>query len=443
LFRNPKSIKEFGMLRNVLLMFLFACTVLFPAGFVEAQTYAYIPSYGDGNVTRINTDDNTLTEVAFSDDPYGAAVTPEGDYLVVTRPGADSVTLVRTDSFGSSGAQVKRTVGDDPRGVAVESQGDYAYVANYGTDKVSEIYIPSLTVTNTFDVGDGPWAVAAYYDEVDDTPKVYVSNNLGNSISVITDDGVDTITGVGGGPLGLALTPDGAYLYAALYDDGVVAIYRTSSHALVKTIATGNGPWGVAVGSDGAYVYVTNSLDGTVAVIDADSQALLETYDVGGQPMGVACPKNGDFAYVVNQTDDSVSKIDIVAQTADPVPGVSISGAFGLGAFVGGTPPVAPSDLSAEQNGDDKIDLSWTDNSSDELGFKIERRPDTEERFVQIGTVDAGDTTYTDGGLPDGTTYHYRVRAFNEAADSSYTSSAGATTNEEKFSWCFIQSLIH
>jgi YVTN family beta-propeller protein len=433
------------MTRNVLLIIFLACTAIFPAGFVDAQTYAYIPSSGDGNVTRIHTDDETLTPVDFSDDPYGAAVAPSGDYLVVTRPAADGVTLVRTDSFDSGSAQVQRTVGDDPRGVAIESQGNYAYVTNYATDKLSEIYIPSFTVTDTIDVGDGPWGVAAYYDEVEDTPKVYVANHLGNSISVITDDGVETITGVDGGPLGLALTPDGVYLYVALLNQDIVAIYRTSTNTLVKTIATGDGPWGVAVGSDGAYVYVTNSLDGTVAVIDAGSQELLETYDLGGQPLGVACPKNGDFAYVINQTDDqtvdSVSKIDIVEQRADPVPGITISGAYGLGAFIGGTPPDAPSDLSAVKDGDDKIDLSWTDNSSDELGFKIERRPDTGDRYVQIGTADADDTTYTDGGLPDGTTYQYRVRAFNEAADSDYTASAGATTDEGTFSWCFIQSL--
>jgi YVTN family beta-propeller protein len=432
------------MTRNALLIFFLAWTATFPAGFVDAQTYAYIPSIpisGDGSVIRINTDDETLTAVDFSDDPYGVAVAPKGDYLVVTRPAADSVTLVRTDSFATTSAQVQRTVGDDPRGVAIETQGNYAYVANYGTDTVSEIYIPSFTVSDPIDVGDGPWGVAAYYDEVDDTPKVYVANHLGNSISVITDDGVETITGVGGGPLGLALTPDGVYLYVALLNDDVVAIYRTSTHTLVKTIATGDGPWGVAVGSDGDYVYVTNSLDGKVAVIDAGSQELLETYDVGGQPLGVACPKNGDFAYVINHTDDSVTKIDIVEQRADPVPGVTISGAYGLGAFIGGTPPDAPSDLSAVQDGDDKIDLNWTDNSSDELGFKIERRPDTGDQYVQIGTADADDTTYTDGGLQDGTTYHYRVRAFNEAADSDYSASAGATTDEGQFSWCFIQSL--
>jgi YVTN family beta-propeller protein len=430
---------------NALIFLYLACFSVFSAGTVEAQTYAYIPSGGDGNVVRINTADETLTNVAFGDDPYGVAVSPKGDYLVVTRPGANSVSLVRTSNFASSDAQVLKDVGHTPRGVAVESRGDYAYVANYGDNTVSEIYIPSFTVTDTIDVGRGPWGVAAYYDEVDATPKVYVSNNQDNSISVITDSTVETITNVGRGPLGLALTPDGAYLYIALYDDDAVAIYKTSDRTLVKTINTGNGPWGVAVGSDGAYVYVTNSLDvvGTVTVIDAESQSFFQNFSVGALPLGVACPRNGDFAYVINQTDNSVSKINIKDKTVAVIDGLGISSSFGLGAFIGGAPPAAPTDLSAAANGDNKLDLSWTDNSGDELGYKIERRLNTADQYSQIATVDAGVTSYTDGGLPDGTTYDYRVRAYNEAADSGYSASAEATTTtSERFSWCFIQSLF-
>jgi YVTN family beta-propeller protein len=408
----------------------------------EAQTYAFIPSSGDGNVTRVATGDETIAAVAFGDDPYGAAVTPQGDYLVVTRPSADSITVVRTANFTTTGAQVDRSVGDEPRGVAFESRGLYAYVANFAADTVSEFYIPSFTVTDTINVGDGPWGVAATYDEIDATPKVYVANYLGNSISVITNDGVETITSVGNGPVGLSLTPDGAYLYVALKEDDAAAVIRTSDNTLVKTISAGDGPWGVGVGSDGAYVYITNSLDDTVTVIDAGSQSFLDSYDVGGQPLGVACPKNGDFAYVVNQTGNSISKIDIDSQTVTEVGAGRISGAYALGGFIGGTPPAAPANLAAEKNGNDEIDLTWTDNSSDELGFKIERRLDTETHYTQVATVGANVTDYTDTGLESGKAYTFRVRAYNESADSDYSASAGATTDEGRFSWCFIQALL-
>ena len=421
---------------------------LFTATGVQAQTYAYIPSSGDGNVTRVATTNETFTSIAFGDDPYGAAVTPQGDYLIVTRPAADSVTIIRSASFASPAAQVVRSVGDEPRGVAIESRGDYAYVANYGDDTVSVLYIPTYTVTETITVGDAPWGVAAIYDEVAATTKVYVGNHLGNSVSVITDSGVETITGVGNGPAGLALTPDGDYLYVALLNDDAVAIVRTSDNTVVKTISTGDSPWGVAVGSDGEFVYVSNSglqdasRGGTVTVIDAVTQLLDDTFDVGGQPMGIACPKNGDFAYVISHMDDLISRIDIASGTVADLGAGQIDGAYAMGAFIGGSPPNAPSGLTATAGTNDQIDLEWTDNASDELGFKIERRLDSEERYVQIATVAADITTYTDTGLIADETYHYRVRAYNEAADSDYAVSANATASGKRFSWCFIGVLL-
>jgi hypothetical protein len=91
------------------------------------------------------------------------------------------------------------------------------------------------------------------------------------------------------------------------------------------------------------------------------------------------------------------------------------------------TPPAAPSQLTATANGASRIDLSWTDNSADERGFKIERSPDG-AAWSQVGTAGANATAYSATGLSASTTYHFRVRAYNAAGDSAYTASASATT---------------
>ena len=72
--------------------------------------------------------------------------------------------------------------------------------------------------------------------------------------------------------------------------------------------------------------------------------------------------------------------------------------------------------------------LSWTDNSTNEDGFKIERGPATAGPFTQIGTTLSNTASYTDSGLADATTFCYRVRAYNTAGDSGYTNAVCGTT---------------
>jgi hypothetical protein len=91
--------------------------------------------------------------------------------------------------------------------------------------------------------------------------------------------------------------------------------------------------------------------------------------------------------------------------------------------------PAAPSNLTATAVSTSQIDLSWTDNASNEDGFKIERCQGALcTDFVQISTVPANVSSYSNTGLSAATTYRYRVRAYNSAGDSGYSNTASATT---------------
>lgn len=59
-------------------------------------------------------------------------------------------------------------------------------------------------------------------------------------------------------PAGLALSPDGKYLYVACNGDNSVAVIDTTARTLVKQIAVGYFPYGVAVNSDGRKILVSN-----------------------------------------------------------------------------------------------------------------------------------------------------------------------------------------
>lgn len=94
-----------------------------------------------------------------------------------------------------------------------------------------------------------------------------------------------------------------------------------------------------------------------------------------------------------------------------------------------GTPkPAAPSALTANATSATQINLAWTDNASNETGFKIERKTGAAGTWSQIATTGANVKIYSNTGLAASTQYYYRVRANNAAGDSAYSNEANATT---------------
>jgi len=113
--------------------------------------------------------------------------------------------------------------------------------------------------------------------------------------------------------------------------------------------------------------------------------------------------------------------------------------------------PLSPSNLSATVESSAQIDLSWADNSSNESGFKIERKicemisDSNEERwesdgteidsggirsvsggnnadiYVQIAAVSEGVTSFSDTDCSDELIYYYRVRSYNPNGNSDYS----------------------
>jgi hypothetical protein len=89
---------------------------------------------------------------------------------------------------------------------------------------------------------------------------------------------------------------------------------------------------------------------------------------------------------------------------------------------------VAPSALTASASSG-RITLTWSDNSSNEAAFAIERcAGKTCTNFSELTRVPANITIYINTGLGRSTTYRYRVRAINGSVTSSYTNVVTATT---------------
>jgi hypothetical protein len=169
--------------------------------------------------------------------------------------------------------------------------------------------------------------------------------------------------------------------------------------------------WGFCIKS--AYFFDQIQISGSGFSGGGDSGSLIVTNDANKNPVGLL--------FAGSDTTTFANRIDLVLNSF----GVTIDDGTGT------TPkfPAAPTGLTATPFNATEIDLAWTDNSTNEAGFKIERCTGSGcTNFVQIATVGANVKSYSNTGLSASTTYTYRVRAYNAGGDSDYSNIAFATT---------------
>jgi hypothetical protein len=86
--------------------------------------------------------------------------------------------------------------------------------------------------------------------------------------------------------------------------------------------------------------------------------------------------------------------------------------------------PNAPSGLTAIADFSRRINLSWTDNSNNESGFRIERSVNGGANWSLLSSLPSNTSSYLDTGLTPNSIYHYRVNAFNSFGNSPYSNTA-------------------
>jgi autotransporter-associated beta strand protein len=99
---------------------------------------------------------------------------------------------------------------------------------------------------------------------------------------------------------------------------------------------------------------------------------------------------------------------------------LSVGALITLAANAGATAaPNSPGNLSVTPYSATNAVLTWTDTSSNETGFRIERKTHATGAFSSLGTVAANVSTFVDPGVfTSGTVYFYRVVATGASGDS-------------------------
>ena len=196
----------------------------------------------------------------------------------------------------------------------------------------------------------------------------------------------------------------------------------------------------------GSVVKVTTMPGSLAATVVSSSQVNLSWSGNAGNAniigYTVATANNSSFTgatyqYVSGAGSTGFSKTGLTSGTTYyfkvKAEGTSDSYDSAFTAFVIATPgtssvPNPPSGLSASAVSSSRIDLSWTDNSTNETGFELKRATDSAFTQGVVWTGNIQGTTYSNVGLGASTTYYYMVRAEGTAGKSAYSSAASATT---------------
>ncbi|WP_175414875.1 fibronectin type III domain-containing protein [Nibricoccus aquaticus] len=142
---------------------------------------------------------------------------------------------------------------------------------------------------------------------------------------------------------------------------------------------------------------------GTVSVVNSNTARFVPTSGFAGI---------GRFTFTVNDgTTTMTTQVQVAVQPSAATPA-----------------PTAPTNLAASAASSSQINLTWTDNSTNETGFKIERAASSGGTYTEIATTGSNATSYQNTGLSASTAYYYRVRAYNGGGNSAYTGIANATT---------------
>jgi len=92
-------------------------------------------------------------------------------------------------------------------------------------------------------------------------------------------------------------------------------------------------------------------------------------------------------------------------------------------------PPAAPSNLQSSNITETSVNLTWTDNANNEDGFIVLQSTDN-NTFDQVATTGANSSGKVISGLAPGTTFFFKVYAYNGDGNSAYSNAIEVTTDE-------------
>ena len=257
--------------------------------------YAALPTSDQIVVFREDPNSGILTQLASSPVTAGPSVHslvvhPSGKFLYAANAGEGDVSLFTISSSGALTEVTRAVAGNQPTVLAMDPAGAYLYVANSGGQSIS----------------------------------VFSIDRVHGTLSSVTQTSSGLTAPLGITPINIQVSPSGGFLYVtgAGQPAGYIEIFSLSQGVLTPLSPpfsyTGTNPYGLAVSPDGSYLYTANNVDNSISEFTISGGALSQFANSPiGLPSGSSTPvallidKKGAFLYAADQGSNNLSGYSI------------------------------------------------------------------------------------------------------------------------------------
>lgn len=209
--------------------------------------------------------DRVLARIPLDVSAYSAVAAPDSQtaYLGTNDGRVLAFDAASSQVTGSIDLGVARSRANH---LALNAAGSLLYASSFTSGTVVEIDLASRSVVRTFIVGGQPQGVAISPDGT----ELFVADELGAGQINVYDIVADTLetaipsgaTTTGGGPFALAMSPDGAVVYAGVITTdgpGLIQVIDVRSRTIERTITScGGTPRRIAFGLSGGLAVIAD-----------------------------------------------------------------------------------------------------------------------------------------------------------------------------------------
>jgi len=257
------------------------------------QSVVYQTQWFDNKLTMIDKKTGALIKnIQVGDAPAHVMTNPHNGDMIVSNNGEDGMSIIPAGTTEVSKMMPTQSPGQastNPHGHWISADGSKIITPNINTGDVGVYATDSGAILErTATGGNAPGAHPIAIGMMPDSSKIYASNLLHHSLSVLHGDGTfikninlienyNPISGAMTGPVGILpiqtpVSPDGKAVVLA-NTGGMILIVDTATDTIVKMLACDPGCHGANFGAKqggGYYAYVTSKFSNQLIVVDVD-----------------------------------------------------------------------------------------------------------------------------------------------------------------------------